>query len=640
MKLSRAAARSVVSLLCLIAASWMLVERGAMSRQSDFPEEKVYAVPFLPGIVASRAIETSGTFSPDGRTFVFARREGRWGSPGAPAALYSVDLTDGGWTQPKQLPFSGEHDDDGPFFAPDGRHLFFTSTRPASGKVGDDHDIWLVEQTRSGWGEPRHLARLNSSGREYSPVVTASGVLYFASTRDGGLGQGDIYVSRPEPDGYSDPRNVGAVINSTMGEWNVFVSPDESFLILEASGRPANRSPSGDLYISYRGSEGWGAPVALTVINTPASELNARLSPDGERVYFARSVRELDGHHHASIYWVGANSVLPHLADPSRDRVLVVARSSHELWIVETGTWRPLHRIPVGRGPHEVAISPDGQFAYSADYGVYPEPHEAPITGGSVTWIEEPSGSITEIDLRTLEKSRVIMVPGCRRNHGILVSRDGALLWTTCEQEGTVKEIDLVRGTVERTWPVAPGRHTLAAVADLSTVISANTDAGTVSLIRRAEGRVDELTTGRGAEGLAVAPDGATVWVSNPLDAAISVVDLVEGRVLTTFESGGRFPVKLAFMPDGATVWVVNTSSRSITVFDASTYELLRTLEFESPPLGILIPPDGSAILVTFPRHNELAVLEPATAEVLATVPGIMEADGLGWLQGRIRSDP
>lgn len=625
------------------AAKCVLTAASLFGCQPASPDQIRGAVPFLPGIVATRAIETAGTFSPDGSTFVFARREGRWGASdaAAPTALYAVDSAGGTWAAPRLLPFSGAYDDDDPFFAPDSSHLFFTSARPVDGKAGDDHDIWVVERTPSGWGEPRHLGgRVNSSGREYSPVVISDGTLYFASTRDGGLGQGDIYRSRLGAEGYTDPLNLGPAINSATGEWNVFVPPDESFLIMEASERPTNRSASGDLYIAYRGPEGWRAPIPLTVINTPESELNARLSPDGTRLFFARSMTEPDGHRHANIFWAEAAAVFPHLADPTHDRVLIVSRSNHEVWIVEAGTWRPLFRIPVGRGPHEVAIAPDGRFAYTADYGVYPEPHEAIIPDGGVTWIEEPSGTITEIDLATHTNSRVITVPGCRRNHGILVSQDGSLLWTTCEDEGTVQEIALARGTVERTWPTAPGSHILVAAAGDSLLIAANTDAGGISIIQRHEGRVDQLVTGRGAEGLAIAPDERTLWVSNPQENTISVVDLTAGRVLETLPSGGRFPVKLAFAPDGRTVWVVNTFSRSVAVFDARTRAILRTREFDSAPLGLLIPPRGSIALVTFPRRNELAILDLATAEVLGTVVGIMEADGLAWLPGGSRSRP
>lgn len=589
--------------------------------------------PFAPGIVSTRSVEDAGTFSSDGDTFVFARRSGQWGSPGGPAVLYETRLVGGRWTEPERLPFSGNHDDTDPFLSPDGGDLFFASRRPVDGEPREQHDIWVVERFGSGWGVPRHLdSPINSAGREYSPVVTADGTLYFASTREGGFGQGDVYRARRDGGGYADPENLGSVINSARGEWNAFVTPDEDLLIFEASGRPSNESPSGDLYVTYTRSGGWTPPVALTPINTTESELNPRLSPDGRRLYFGRSVTEPDGHRHANIVWVDAASVLPHLADPGAPRVAAVARSAHELWILEAESWRPLHRVGVGRGAHEVALSPDGRFAYTADYGVYPEPHEEPIEPGAVAWIEETSGTITEVDLATAEVRRTISVPDCRLNHGILVSDDGSRLWTTCEEEGTVLEIDRSTGTLVRSWETAQGSHQLASAA--GAVIVANVESGSVSIIRPGREHVVTLPTDRGAEGLAVAPDARTVWVANAQASTISVVDLTEDRVLETFPSGGRFPVKLAFTPDGSTVWVVNTLSRSLAVFDAATRGLLHTHELETPPLGLLVAPTGDAVIVSFPRRNEVLVLDPLHGEVLATVRGVMEADGLAWIPG------
>lgn len=51
--------------------------------------------------------------------------------------------------------------------------------------------------------------------------------------------------------------------------------------------------------------------------------------------------------------------------------------------------------------------------------------------------------------------------------------------------------------------------------------------------------------------------------------------------------------------------------------------------------IGQTSPRDGNVALVTFPRRNELAVLDLATGQVLAALPGIGEADGLAWIPDR-----
>ncbi len=552
-----------------------------------------------------------------------------------PGTLFATRKLVDGWSDPEPLPFSGRYDDGDPAFSPDGRRLLFVSSRPTpDGR--EDPDLWSVSFDGVRWGEPSHLGNaVNSPAAEYSPSLAESGRLYFASLRDGGAGQGDLWVAEPAAGGFGVPRNLGPAINSAAGEWNVNVAADESYLVFEASGRPFSRSASGDLYISYRAGLEWSKPIALDAVNTEQSELNARLSPDGTQFLFARSMPASDGFH-ADILSLPAEQVLPHRADPAIARVAVVSRSAHEVFVLEAGTWRTLARVPTGRGPHEVAVVPGGKVAYAADYGQYPAMHEEPVGPAPPRWIQESSGSVTVLDLDRMRPSHTIRVEDCRNNHGILAARDGRRIWTTCEHEGEVLEIDAASGETLRRYATAPGSHQLLASADDALLVVSNVDSGSVSLITLADGTVTTLPTGRGAEGLALSPDGRLLWVANGIDGTLGVIDMAVRRVVTVVDSGGRFPVRLTFGADGREVWVVNTASRSIAVFDAHSRTIARRFTFDSPPLGILALPDGG-MLVTFPRLNEAAVLDPADGKHLATVRGIVEADGLAWIEPAAR---
>src|SRR5262249_58190426 len=113
------------------------------------------------------------------------------GSPGMKRVMWILvsRLRDGAWTKPEIAPFSGRYSDIDPTLSPDGKQLFFASTRPTEGtEPRKDFDLWVVERQGTGWGEPRNLgAPVNSSGSESTTSVTADGTLYFASAgRDGG----------------------------------------------------------------------------------------------------------------------------------------------------------------------------------------------------------------------------------------------------------------------------------------------------------------------------------------------------------------------------------------------------------------------------------------------------------------------
>ena len=211
-------------------------------------------------------------FSPDGETAYWTAWNGKWGSePESPRTIYSARFTDGAWSEPSIVAFSGTYNDDDPFVSPDGEWLYFVSDRPAvNGGDTTAGDIWRYRLASS--GKPERLG-ISSEAAEYSPVITDSDVLYFASARDGGAGQGDIYRALPDGDGFAEPELLGPAINSATGEWNVWVSADETEMLFEASSRPTNVSIPGDLYYSRRTDAGWADAVPVSGINSMDSDL-------------------------------------------------------------------------------------------------------------------------------------------------------------------------------------------------------------------------------------------------------------------------------------------------------------------------------------------------------------------------------
>ena len=185
------------------------------------------------------------------------------------------------------MPFSGTHNDDDPFVSLDGQWLYFVSDRPSSiSTVPDNQNIWRYRLK-----QPNRLEALsiNSSHAEYSPVLTSAGNLYFASARPGGFGQGDLYRAEPTADGFREPTLLSSAVNSANGEWNLWVSMDETEMLLEASSRPTNVSISGDLYYSRLTSSGWSPVLSVTELNSTGSDLLPRLHPDRQTLYFTRA---------------------------------------------------------------------------------------------------------------------------------------------------------------------------------------------------------------------------------------------------------------------------------------------------------------------------------------------------------------
>jgi outer membrane protein OmpA-like peptidoglycan-associated protein len=123
---------------------------------------------------------------------------------------------DGKWGDPQNLgaPINTKFNDANASISPDGRNLYYVSTRP-DGLGG--WDIWVSTKQEDGkWGDPKNLGPgINTAENEVFVFIHWDGItLYFSSDGRGGFGGADIFRSVLMPSGWSNPINLGPVVNS------------------------------------------------------------------------------------------------------------------------------------------------------------------------------------------------------------------------------------------------------------------------------------------------------------------------------------------------------------------------------------------------------------------------------------------
>jgi hypothetical protein len=237
------------------------------------------------GVISTPDDEFGCAFSPDGRTILYCKSVPR-------SQLYVICESewDGGrWGPPRIASFSGRWRDSDPVFARDGRRVYFASDRPVNGVDRKNFDIWSVERTPGGWGEPENLGPpINSDRNEDFISFTADGTAYFTSGREGSAGGLDVWRSRRIRGKYSEPENLGAAINRK--EWfnvEAWVSEDESLLLVGAFGHTDGPGDS-DIFVSYRANGVWGALKPLGAgVNGKARDYSPRISLDGKSLFFS-----------------------------------------------------------------------------------------------------------------------------------------------------------------------------------------------------------------------------------------------------------------------------------------------------------------------------------------------------------------
>ena len=255
---------------------------------------------FAPELVSlSTRNERVITFSPSGHEIFFAI--GDWPTR---STLY-IEYINNAWTSPVVAPFSTDRSAEETIFSPNGNRVYFYSYLPSS---SSNSDICYSEKTGSTWGTSVNVGTPpNSTGDEYHPCVVNDGSIYFInsigkicrSQYSGGVYQARVLL----------PSNIN---DATSCYRDPYVAADESYIIFSST--KAGGFGNYDLYISFRNFDGsWTTPQNFgNTINTSAHEGSADITPDGKYMTFDRIISN-----NCDIYWVAVENTIAYLRSTS-----------------------------------------------------------------------------------------------------------------------------------------------------------------------------------------------------------------------------------------------------------------------------------------------------------------------------------
>ena len=312
------------------------------------------------------------------------------------------------------------------------------------------------------------------------------------------------------------------------------------------------------------------------------------------------------------------------------ERLIVLNKSDDTASILDAANGNVLATLPVGHGPHEVAVLSDGRTAAVSDYGDR----------------DKPGRTVTLLDVDSQKKLGTVELPSGARPHGLHPLADGRLL-VTAEGLKELLVVDPKARRVESRIPTGQETsHMVVATPDGMRAFVANIGSGTVTAI---EGRrvIKQIATGKGAEGIAMTPDGREVWVVNREADTISVIGVASLEVAATIPAAS-FPIRVKITPDGARALVSCAKTGNVAVFDVATRKEVGRIALDTEPVGgtekrvfsdqfgkspvpvgILIAPDGKRAWVASTNADVVSELDLTTLKVSARRRAGREPDGL-----------
>lgn len=181
--------------------------------------------------------------------------------------------------------------EDSPFLTPDGLTLYFVflpdpAVPPEQQLFDGVSGIWASQRSGDGWSEPVRirLAEPNELTLDGCPTVLDD-QLWFCSARQGNFRDVDLWIATGDAGAWTGWQNAGQQLNADYQVGELHFSADGQTMVFSST-RPGGLGGR-DLWLTAREGEGWSQPVNLGApLNTAGDENRPYLSPDGSVLYY------------------------------------------------------------------------------------------------------------------------------------------------------------------------------------------------------------------------------------------------------------------------------------------------------------------------------------------------------------------
>jgi DNA-binding beta-propeller fold protein YncE len=286
---------------------------------------------------------------------------------------------------------------------------------------------------------------------------------------------------------------------------------------------------------------------------------------------------------------------------PGGPRLIVTAKTANKVQFFDAATLGKTGEIDMPASTHEMVLSPDGRQVFASVYG-----------GGIFGKNADPDRRIAVFDLETKSLARMIEVAAGVAPHGVMMDRDG-VLWCTAELAGAALAIDPATGLAQ-TVDTQKAAHWLVVSHAADRVFASCKTSDFVAVIdRKARRMTGKLPIPDLAEGLAVSPDGQTLFVCAHRSPTLYVFDtaslaLIDTVAIAGGEGKGNQLKRARVSPDGRFVCVSSLLDNHAAIFDAASRKQIASIATPKAPMGFGFAGDNKHAWLCC--HDAATVLE------------------------------
>jgi len=294
--------------------------------------------------------------------------------------------------------------------------------------------------------------------------------------------------------------------------------------------------------------------------------------------------------------------------------IIVLNSQDADISIIDATTFKQIKRVPVGKEPHHLYLTPDEKSLIVANAASNSLTFVDPATGAvqrtllnivdpyhlrfspDMKWFVTAANRLNHIDIyrwlgtqaeQPLELVKRIEAPKVPSH--LSIDSASTVVYATLQDSDELLAIDLA--TQKPRWKIQVGRmpadifltaddRTLLIGLTGDQVVEAYDVSGaTPKLIKR-------IKTGKGAHAFRARGDKRHVFVSNRVANTVSQIDLTTLSVVAEYPAPGG-PDCMEMLADGRTLLVTSRWARKLTYIDIEQRTVLRQVEVGRSPHGV-----------------------------------------------------
>ena len=286
---------------------------------------------------------------------------------------------------------------------------------------------------------------------------------------------------------------------------------------------------------------------------------------------------------------------------PGGATLILTAKSANKIQWFDARTLAHLADLDMPASTHEMIRSPGGDKVYASVYG-----------GGIFGKNKDPDRRIAVIDLASKTLERTIDVGANIAPHSVMMDASGTL-WSTAELGNAVLAIDPATGKVDRI-NIGGSPHWIAVSHSTGKLFASFKTKEAVAVLDTASRKVlGTIAIPHGAEGIAVSPDGETLFVCAHWQGVVHVFDTrTHARSKTIAIAGAPGEVnqlrRVRVSPDGRYVCASSHVDSFAAVYDAATLKQIGGFATPKAPMGFGFAADGNHAFLCC--HDAAVMLE------------------------------